>query len=86
MMCLYFLPCFLRQTHGLEACPFSIVVAHVSDSSERMSQVASTGVLSAVKARLAGAQQVMPKPLVRQRIVALVSWYRLSISDPEADR
>jgi len=44
------------------------------------------GVLSAVKARLAGAQQVMPKPLVRQRIVALVSWYRLSISDPEADR
>jgi hypothetical protein len=59
MMCLYFLPCFLRQTrrryhlsaesprylhmHGSEACPFPIVVAHVSDSSERMSQVASTG-------------------------------------------
>lgn len=43
------------------------------------------GVLSRVKARLAGAQQVMLKPLVRQRIVALVSWYRLSISDPEAD-
>jgi DNA-binding response OmpR family regulator len=43
------------------------------------------GVLSCVKARLAGAQQVMLKPLVRQRIVALVSWYRLSISDPQAD-
>ena len=43
------------------------------------------GVLSRVKARLAGAQQVMLKPLVRQRIVALVSWYRLGISDPEAD-
>ncbi len=43
------------------------------------------GVLSRVKASLAGAQQVMLKPLVRQRIVALVSWYRLSISDPEAD-
>jgi DNA-binding response OmpR family regulator len=43
------------------------------------------GVLSRVKARLAGAQQVMLKPLVRQRIVALLSWYRLSISDPEAD-
>jgi DNA-binding response OmpR family regulator len=44
------------------------------------------GILSGVKARLAGAQQVMLKPLVRQRIVALVSGYRLSISDPEADR
>jgi len=44
------------------------------------------GVLSAVKARLAGAQQVMLKPLVRQRIVTLVSGYRLSISDPEVDR
>ena len=43
------------------------------------------GALSRVKARLAGAQQVMLKPLVRQRIVALVSWYRLGISDPEAD-
>ena len=43
------------------------------------------GVLSRVKARLAGAQQVMLKPLVRQPIVALVSWYRLGISDPEAD-
>jgi len=43
------------------------------------------GVLSRVKARLAGAQQVILKPLVRQRIVALVSWYRLGISDPEAD-
>ena len=43
------------------------------------------GVLSRVIARLAGAQQVMLKPLVRQRIVALVSWYRLGISDPEAD-
>jgi DNA-binding response OmpR family regulator len=44
------------------------------------------GILSRVKARLAGAQQVMLKPLVRQRIVTLVSGYRLSISDPEADR
>ncbi len=44
------------------------------------------GVLSGVKARLAGAQQVMLKPLVRQRIAALVSGYRLSISDPEVDR
>jgi twitching motility two-component system response regulator PilG len=44
------------------------------------------GVLSRVKARLAGAQQVMLKPLVRQQIVALVSWYRLSISDPGASR
>jgi DNA-binding response OmpR family regulator len=44
------------------------------------------GVLSRVKARLAGAQQVMLKPLVRQRIVALVSRYRLSISDPGASR
>jgi len=43
------------------------------------------GVLSGVKARLAGAQQVMLKPLVRQRIAALVSWCRLSISDPQAD-
>jgi len=43
------------------------------------------GVLSRVKARLAGAQQVMLKPLVRQRIAALVSWCRLSISDPQAD-
>jgi twitching motility two-component system response regulator PilG len=39
------------------------------------------GVLSRVKARLAGAQQVMLKPLVQQRIVAMVSGYRLSISD-----
>ena len=44
------------------------------------------GILSGVKARLAGAQQVMLKPLVRQRIVTLVSGYRLSISEPEADR
>jgi DNA-binding response OmpR family regulator len=44
------------------------------------------GVLSRVKARMAGAQQVILKPLVRQRIVALVSGYRLSISEPEADR
>jgi DNA-binding response OmpR family regulator len=43
------------------------------------------GVLSGVKARLAGAQRVMLKPLVRQRILALVSGYRLSISDPEAN-
>src|SRR5260221_2943937 len=33
------------------------------------------GVLSRVKARLAGAQQVVMKPLVRQRIVALVARY-----------
>jgi twitching motility two-component system response regulator PilG len=44
------------------------------------------GILSRVKARLAGAQQVMLKPLERQRIVTLVSGYRLSISDPEVDR
>lgn len=44
------------------------------------------GVLSRVKARLAGAQQVVMKPLVRQQIVALVSGYSLGISDPQADR
>ena len=33
------------------------------------------GMLRRLKARLAGAQQVMKKPLVRQRIVALVSEY-----------
>ena len=33
------------------------------------------GVLIRLKARLAGAQQVVTKPLVRQRIVALVSEY-----------
>ena len=44
------------------------------------------GILSGVKARLAGAQQVMLKPLVRQRIVTLVSGYRLNISDPQAGR
>jgi twitching motility two-component system response regulator PilG len=33
------------------------------------------GVLCRVKARLAGAQQVVIKPLVRQRLVALVSAY-----------
>ena len=33
------------------------------------------GVLGRVKARLAGAQQVVAKPLVRQRIVTLVSEY-----------
>ena len=33
------------------------------------------GVLCRVKARLAGAQQVVTKPLVRQQIVALVSVY-----------
>jgi twitching motility two-component system response regulator PilG len=45
------------------------------------------GVLSRVKARLAGAQQVVMKPLVRQRIVALVSGYLgLDISDREANR
>jgi twitching motility two-component system response regulator PilG len=45
------------------------------------------GVLSRVKARLAGAQQVVMKPLVRQRIVALVSGYLgLDISDREANQ
>ena len=43
------------------------------------------GVLSRVKARLAGAQQVVMKPLVRRQIVALVSGYSLGISDPRAD-
>jgi CheY-like chemotaxis protein len=33
------------------------------------------GILVRLKARLAGAQQVVTKPLVRQRIVALVSEY-----------
>src|SRR5215470_6461964 len=33
------------------------------------------GILSRVKARLAGAQQVVVKPLVRQQIVALVAAY-----------
>ena len=44
----------------------------------------SDGILVGVKARLAGAQLVVMKPLVRLRIVALLSAYRLSISDPEA--
>ncbi len=43
------------------------------------------GVLNRVKARLAGAQQVVMKPLVRRQIVALVSGYSLGISDPQAD-
>ncbi len=34
------------------------------------------GILVRLKARLAGAQQVVTKPLVRQQIVALVSAYR----------
>jgi twitching motility two-component system response regulator PilG len=34
------------------------------------------GILVRVKARLAGAQQVVTKPLVRQQIVALLSAYR----------
>ena len=33
------------------------------------------GIIVRLKARLAGAQQVVTKPLVRQRIVALVSEY-----------
>jgi hypothetical protein len=33
------------------------------------------GILVRLKARLAGAQQVVTKPLVRQQIVALVSTY-----------
>ncbi len=42
------------------------------------------GILSRVKARLAGAQQVVVKPLVQQRIVALVSAYpHLSASAQE---
>src|SRR6266581_7833515 len=45
------------------------------------------GVLSRVKARLAGAQQVVMKPLVRRQIVALVSGYLgLDISDREANQ
>jgi len=45
------------------------------------------GILSRVKARLAGTQLVVMKPLVRQRIVALVSGYpRLSASAQEANR
>jgi twitching motility two-component system response regulator PilG len=34
------------------------------------------GIITRLKARLAGAQQVVTKPLVRQRIVALVSEYQ----------
>jgi twitching motility two-component system response regulator PilG len=45
------------------------------------------GVLSRVKARLAGAQLVVMKPLVRLRIVALVSGYlHLNVSDREANQ
>jgi twitching motility two-component system response regulator PilG len=45
------------------------------------------GILSRVKARLAGAQLVVMKPLVRQRIVALVLGYpRLSASAQEANQ
>ncbi len=45
------------------------------------------GILSRVKVRLAGAQQVVMKPLVRQRIVALVSGYlHLNVSDREANQ
>src|SRR5260221_3630376 len=44
-------------------------------------------ILVRVKARLAGAQQVVMKPLVRQRIVALVSGCsRLSASAQEANQ
>ena len=45
------------------------------------------GILVRLKARLAGAQQVVTKPLVRQRIVALVSTYACqSASAQEANR
>ena len=45
------------------------------------------GVLVRLKARLAGAQQVVTKPLVRQQIVALVSGRpRLSASAQEANQ
>ena len=45
------------------------------------------GVLSRVKARLAGAQLVVMKPLVQQRIVALVSGYlHLNVSDRKANQ
>ena len=45
------------------------------------------GILRRVKARLAGAQQVVVKPLVRQRIVSLVSAYlHLHGSDREANK
>ena len=45
------------------------------------------GILFRMKARLAGAQQVVTKPLVRQRIVALVSEYLYRrASTQEADQ
>ena len=47
------------------------------------------GILVRVKARLAGAQQLVMKPLVRQQIVALVSEYpcrRASIREPNQQR
>jgi CheY-like chemotaxis protein len=45
------------------------------------------GILVRLKARLAGAQQVVTKPLVRQRIVALVSTYACqSASAQESNR
>ena len=45
------------------------------------------GILTRLKARLAGAQQVVKKPLVRQRIIALVSEYAcLVVAAQEAIR
>jgi CheY-like chemotaxis protein len=45
------------------------------------------GILVRLKARLAGAQQVVTKPLVRQRIVDLVSTYACqSASAQESNR
>jgi len=41
------------------------------------------GILARLKARLAGAQQVVTKPLVRQQIVALVSNYACQSASPE---
>jgi CheY-like chemotaxis protein len=42
------------------------------------------GILVRLKARLAGAQQVVTKPLVRQQIVALVSKYACQSASAQA--
>ena len=44
------------------------------------------GILVRLKARLAGAQQVVTKPLMRQQIVALVSGYACRIATAQASK
>ncbi len=55
-----------------------IIVLDTSPTSRKILEVILNereGILVRLKARLAGAQHVVTKPLVRQRIVALVSEY-----------